>query len=152
MANVTANAGMIVVTLFAYLIPDWKMQVYASAGVMFVGLLMQCLCPESPRWLHQKLSREQSRPRVINFIESVKSDVDSLALYEKIVDSDTSTAKKTAWISPAILFSRPFLIKYTAATVLGGFTFYLSLWMCIFGSGHLGGSIYVNNMIPAAGK
>ena len=150
MANVTANTGMMVVTLFSFYIPDWKLNVLAAAAVVLVGFLMQLFCPESPRWVHQKLPKTESEPKVINFIKSVRADVDSLVLYQSIGDSQSKSAK-TAFISPAVLFSKPFLIKYSLATLLGGFTFYFSLWICIFGSGSLSGSIYMNNFIPSLG-
>ena len=99
LANVTANGGMIVVTFFAWFLKDWKLNMYASAAVMLIGLLMQLLCPESPRWIHQKLPRDKSKPKVIAFIKSIKSDVDSLTIYNKIEHTEV-TNKKATWISP----------------------------------------------------
>ena len=107
-ANCTGSFGMVLCTLCAYLIKDWKLLMLISSLYMAISTILLYFCPESPRWLMTHTPEDVSRRKIIKFISLVDSNFESRSseLYEQIPKQLINTQnQRKGIVSPKILFS-----------------------------------------------
>ena len=92
--NFTFAFGYMIMSLFSYLIPEWRPLTFLLAALTFPFLLTWWLWPESPRWLYSVGKYKEAEETIMIFAKKLNADLNNFEPEETLLKDESHDFRK----------------------------------------------------------